>query len=153
MMKQYIGQGVFFLVGMGLLALAAVWSWSAVASASWPTVTGVVTKSEVRAHRSSSGSGNYSPDIAYSYAVDGKKYSATRVCFVPIMGQKATVKRVQTYKVGSSVDVHHHPSTPSRAVLEAGFSFHFMLGLVMFFSLVGLAAGTVPSILRKTQST
>jgi hypothetical protein len=120
-----------------LLVIGAVGVWSALRTrkrseraSGWPTVPGVITRSGLRkGHYSSSvGHGNakstvYTPHIAYSYEVGGKRFEGERVQFGTErrMWKKLPARAaIDAYPVGAEVQVHYDPRRPEDAVLTTG---------------------------------
>ena len=102
------------------------WSWWRVAqqkkaAASWPHVSGRITRSEIKQSRGTQGDSEYMPDIHYSYTVNGTGFSGTRVRHglmkLDLKGAEAMRGR---YPEGSAVEVHYNPDKPGDSVLETG---------------------------------
>jgi len=97
------------------------------ASSSWEATTAMVTQSELRRYRSysrrrSSGSYRREVEIEYTYQVNGKSYTGSRVSFGQSfisnsldLFKSETVKK---YPKGERVTVYFNPSAPSDSVLE-----------------------------------
>lgn len=116
-------------------------------SKNWPSVPGEVIKSEVETHRSD-GETHYLPDIVYTYAVDGKTYTSSKITVgdPPLDSNISPAKRAQAeYPVGKAVDVYYDPEVPSSSALKPGIRkndiglalitglFPF-IGILVFFS-------------------
>lgn len=116
---------IFVLLGI-FFAVQGVLEWDRAAkSASWPTVAGTVTRSEVTSHRSSTKgrtTTSYHAHIEFDYAVDGKALHGNRRTYkVMASSQSAANEAVAAYPVGRSVTVSYDPQDPERAVLEPGW--------------------------------
>lgn len=132
-----IGGAIFIVFALPPLQYAAT-------SKNWPSVPGVITKSEFRVWKSD-GNTHYEPDIAYSYTVHGKKYSASKITVGDgaLDNNVSKAKRLQAeYPVDKDVDVYYDPDLPESAVLQPGTkSGDLMLaGISAVFFFVGLLA-------------
>jgi hypothetical protein len=85
------------------------------ASASWPVVPGVVTAAE----RTKVG-WRMQPRVTFSYNVDGKAYSSSKVSFAAGVPKAEIEPVLSRYPVSRPVEVHYQPGNPALAVLEAG---------------------------------
>jgi hypothetical protein len=114
------------------------------AALSYATTPGRVISSEVKVIRSKRKSERnaYSPNIRFSYEVDGKPYEGNRYRY----GQMATADKsaaltVAQYPAGAAVTVYYRPSDPNESLLRPGvmgcdlFVLLFMLpfNVVMLF--------------------
>jgi energy-coupling factor transporter transmembrane protein EcfT len=142
-----LGFGLFFLVGgfmnpgveklagaiifTGIGILIALFSYSAyktsAESKDWPTVEGVIVKSEIEQQTSTSGEGtnkkttvNSYPKIAYRYQVDGQDHKCTKISFFSASGNANQV--VSRYPKGKTIRVYYNPAKPQQAVLVPGGS-------------------------------
>ena len=138
-----LGFGVFFLIG-GFMTptseklagavifpvigiVIALFSYNAYAtrmeSKSWPTVGGVIVRSEIEAHNSNS-SGSKTTEavqyakIAYQYEVGGQKHKGTRISLSSASNNAQQI--VARYPKGKSVQVYYNPDKPKQAVLVPG---------------------------------
>lgn len=91
----------------------------AVESAAWPTVPGLVTKSEPTSRLTGHGM-TYAFDFECSYTVAGQNHRTDRVQFgTGRVGSRDLIDGfVQKYPVNSKVTVRYNPDNPSDAVLE-----------------------------------
>ena len=138
---------IFVLLGI-FFAVQGVLEWDRAAkSASWPTVAGTVTRSEVTSHRSSTKgrtTTSYHAHIEFDYAVDGKALHGNRRTYkVMASSQSAANEAVAAYPVGRSVTVSYDPQDPERAVLEPGWDWSNAIPIA-----VGLFAIAFVSFLR-----
>ncbi|MDX9930873.1 MAG: DUF3592 domain-containing protein [Bacteroidales bacterium] len=132
-----VGAAIFFFFALPPLQHAAT-------SKSWPSVPGTITKSEVQVFKRD-GNTHYQPDIAYSYSVEGKKYSSSKITVGDgaLDNNVSKAKRLQAeYPAGKEVDVYYDPDLPESAVLQTGTkSGDLMLaGIAAVFFLVGVLA-------------
>jgi hypothetical protein len=140
-----LGFGVFFLIG-GFMTptseklagavifpvigiVIALFSYNAYAtrmeSKTWPTVGGVIVRSEIEAHDSTASSDGskkseavqYSK-IAYQYQVGGQSHKNSRISFSSSSGNANQI--VARYPKGKSVQVYYNPDKPKQAVLIPG---------------------------------
>ncbi len=131
---------VFFMWGLPPLEYSNT-------SKNWPSVPGEVIKSEVETYRRD-GNTHYLPDIVYTYAVDGKTYTSSKITVgdPPLDSNISPAKRAQAeYPVGKAVDVYYDPEVPSSSALKPGIRkndiglalitglFPF-IGILVFFS-------------------
>jgi hypothetical protein len=116
--------GIIMVIGGYLLAfhVGRPAMQKAEASEGWPTVTGVVTHSEVARDHDPDGT-MYSPDVEYEYTVDGEDYVGNTIT----VGAKVSTnvasgaqKKVNEYPEGREVEVHYDPDEPAESCLEPG---------------------------------
>lgn len=94
------------------------------ASIDWPSVPGLVNRSELEFHRNNVGTGkktNYRVEIIYEYVVDDQLYRNDVVRFD--QGELSTESKqllVSTYPVGRRVEVFYDPDDPGQSVLVRG---------------------------------
>lgn len=123
----WVGPVLFFLFGFFGLA-GGLWHLAKMISTLfWPAVKGVVVQSSVR-----SSDGFYSPDITYSFEVDGQKYESSAVDIGQVeSGDEADPEQiVRRYGEGKEVVAHYNPKKPGESVLIPGFNVPLLL---MFF--------------------
>ena len=130
-----VGGAVFFLFALPPLQYSNT-------SKSWPTVPGTITRSEVDVWRRD-GKTHYQPDIGYTYSVDGKKYSSSKITVgePPLDNNVTPAKRLQAeYPVGKEVVVYYDPELPESSALKPGTKTgDFLLaGIAAIFFFVGL---------------
>ena len=117
---------------------------NAKASESWPSVVGVVESSEVTTSRSD-GKTMYSPDVVYSFEVEGRSYKSSTISFGGSWSSSNSsdaYKLVTRYPVGTQVDVHYEVGAPSESVLEPGVTWksYIVFGIGLLFLGVGVLA-------------
>lgn len=149
-MRRFFSYGfpsIFLLVGIGLLIGGGFVLDMALKSKEWPSVQGMVTRSEVqRSYSSSSGSSHsslmYSALVTYDYQVNGEKITGDNITFGTYSssspkGANQTVKR---YPLGEPVKVYYNPKDPWNSVLEpgAGAVSYILLGIGGVFFLLGV---------------
>lgn len=132
-----VGAALFFLFALPPLHYAS-------ASNSWPTVSGTIIKSEIDVWRDD-GKTHYQPDIVYSYKVDNKKFTSSKITVgdPPLDNSITPAKRLQTeYPVDSEVTVYYDPEVPASSALKPGVhSGDYMLaGIAAIFFFAGLIA-------------
>ncbi len=130
-----VGGAVFFFFALPPLQYSAT-------SKSWPSVTGTITRSEVKIWKRDSNT-HYEPDIAYSYTVEGKKYTSSKITVGDgaLDNNVSKAKRLQAeYPAGKEVEVYYDPDLPESAVLQPGTkSGDLMLaGISALFFFIGL---------------
>ncbi|MEE4214464.1 MAG: DUF3592 domain-containing protein, partial [Bacteroidales bacterium] len=130
-----VGGAIFFVFALPPLQYAS-------SSKSWPTVQGVITRSDIDVW-TRDGKTHYQPDIAYTYSVDGKKYSSSKIN----AGEQAmdnnvnSAKKIQTkYPAGKEVTIWYDPGLPASSALEPGIKTGDILlaSIAAIFFLVGI---------------
>ncbi|NNF98209.1 MAG: DUF3137 domain-containing protein [Desulfobacteraceae bacterium] len=126
-MEQLSGAILFTGIGI-VIALSGYSAYkTGVESRTWPTVDGVIIKSEIEEQTSTTGEGankktevkSYAK-IAYEYRIDGQKFESKKISFSQTSGNAKQV--VDRYRKGTSVRVYYNPDKPKQAVLVAGNS-------------------------------
>jgi hypothetical protein len=117
----FLGAGIFVLV-WGFKNLK-----QAQASASWPSVSGMIVASTVEQTRSSGGDSElrYVPRVRYEYKVGETKYASERISFGGRTLHKSPAPaqaELAAYAVGKTVTVYHDPAVPNSSVLQPGVS-------------------------------
>lgn len=120
---EYLFPAIFILVGLGLFALAIVQQRKANATKAWPTANGVVLSSRLESHYSHDSDGGssitYSPEVEYSYTVDGVMHIAHQLAVGKANYDHFVASRkLAPYPQGTEVTVHYDPTNPNNAVLE-----------------------------------
>ncbi len=147
---------IFLLVGGGL----SWWGWNilqdARASASWPTVDGRVTRSEVTESTDADGGDSYSPEVTYEYQVNNRSYENSTIKFGEnsYSSRRRAEEIAATYPVGQRVNVSYDPNEPGQSVLEPGVTggSYIVLGIGALFvavSLIILIIAPIASVLRR----
>jgi hypothetical protein len=121
-----VGCGYFLAVSLtGLMltidGVSASRAFRQIRAAGYPTVTGVMLKSEVGIYNDDDSTG-YSPIVQYSYSVAGKRYVGNQYRY----GREESNDKewamgiVAWHPVGSQVEVHYSPTDPNDPVLLVG---------------------------------
>lgn len=117
-----------------------------VQSASWPSVQGTITRSEVEAVRSNK-STTYGLKVAYTYSVDGKRYEGSKYRSSAWRSGDAgfAEELVARYPLGARIPVYYRPGQPSEAMLQVGMGSAelFLLMVLLPFNLVALWLGAM----------
>lgn len=100
--------GAVFLL-YGIYVIGAYWS-----ATRWPVTTGAVGESEVVSGSESS----EFPRVIYTYSVDGRKFTSSRISPWVISTNARAAAIVAKYPVGKSVSVSYDPDRPERSLLE-----------------------------------
>lgn len=123
------------------------------ASTHWPSVEGVVQRSEVTTSRNSDNKTMYSAQVVYSYTVDGREFENDTVSFggkISTNSSRYARNVTNRYPVGRQVRVHYEPAAPANAVLEPGVTWrsYIVFAVGIAFLLVGLlmVAGPLGSL-------
>ena len=141
---QFIGRvffaGIFAVIGVGVLWWGIRDSRTAIKSVSWPSVTGQVITSYVSESSDDDGT-MYSANIHYTYIVNNREYSGSRVSHgdLSTSDSRDAAKIVARYPAEEQVSVYYDPSDPAQAVLATGFTSGLLLplGLGTIFTLAG----------------
>ena len=96
---------IFFIAFPFLFISARKKITAARASATWPSVPGVITASE-RGRRML----RQYPRVAYSYVVNGQPLSGTKTTFSGVVAPKETDTYLARYPVGQPVNVYYSPA-------------------------------------------
>jgi len=151
---------VFCAVGLVVAGLGWRELSEADASASWPSVKGEVTSSEVRKSTSSrtgrrrQRSTKYRAVVKYEYSVDGTIHTGNRISFDASSSSRSTAGRMTArYPKGAEVDVFYDPESPGEAVLERGKTLgtYIPLGVGLLFFAVGCVLTVKTLIDRKNR--
>lgn len=126
---------VLALISAGLFG----WAWSSYQrgqkSLAWPSVSGVIKASGVRASTSEDSSGtpstSYFPEVEYDYEVGYQGLSGFRIGVgnTSAPSQSAATAIAGRYAVGSKVEVFYDPADPAYAVLVRGTNLTLVLCL------------------------
>lgn len=141
---------VLFLAVVGLIPLLMGLRsiWRGLASARWPSATGVVLKagvSETRAGdtRSRETYTMYSAKLTFGYQVNGRDYTTETVQFGKALGSgdpsDAAVLMLR-YPPGAAVEVRRHPANPAIATVKPGVNVEVVLYLIAGLVFLVLAA-------------
>jgi len=136
-----IGGFAFFMWGLPPMQYAN-------ASKSWLSVPGEITRSEVDTYRKD-GKTQYLPDIAYTYTVEGRNYTSSKITVgdPPSTSNISPAKRLQAeYPVGEEVTVYYDPEVHSSSTLKTGIQKNDILlaiitGAFPFFGILIFGSG------------
>lgn len=122
---SYVFMVLFTVFWSGIVltfdGMFAVTTWKQYQSNHFQTVTGTITRSEVKTGRTSKGGTTYSPVLAYRYEVGSKNFTGTRIRFGGrVSGKSYANEMVNSHPVDSHVTVYYNPDDPSVALLEPG---------------------------------
>jgi hypothetical protein len=107
------------------------------AAMGWPTAAGTVTGPRIDETRELRGGFTYTPVILYRYAVDGLDYNGNRVAFGKTRGPHSAAEKVlQSYPVGSAIEVHYNLGRPQESVLQSGPNASYLVGNLVGASLL-----------------
>jgi Protein of unknown function (DUF3592) len=120
-------------------------------SVSWPAATGVITASRAQPTKTENNRNEYRLSVGYTYAVDGKTYSGTRITASDVYEKtrNAAEEALKKYPIGGEVSVYYDPDDPGSSLLETGMkkNVYALLGGSAFCFL--LAAAIVVSEVKK----
>lgn len=116
----------------------------AIASLSWPSVTGTITNSSIETRLNDDRAKHHLPIIVFIYQVEGAEYRSSRIKTWRILDGKQSGStpssktnaeyHVKKYPKGKQVDVYYSLNNPEKAVLEPGpWLTPFSLEFVEFF--------------------
>ena len=135
--------GIFFVVGLCVLAGMGGKVRKAFAARSWTPVPATVIKSDVRSHRGDD-STTYSVNVLYSYSVDGRELRSNRYAFMGGSSSGYDGKRevVRRYPPGTTFTAYVNPEDSADAVIERGFTWGMLVLLVplVFMGVGGVGA-------------
>lgn len=113
----------------------------------WPTTTGRITQSmqtrEVlytnvgRYHNWDVTAGRFY--VEYQYTVLGTSYASDRIDIFTAPGRRYPFTGERRFPLESSVTVRYDPRDPSRAVLETGVPWQWVLAALLSLGMLGLA--------------
>lgn len=111
-------------------------------SKSWPSTSGIVTKSEVDTWMKD-GKTQYGAVIKYTYQLEGKEYISYNIGVNNSSANNnmsAAKELVQEYPVGKTVDVFYDPELPEAAALKPGVRAGdiAIAGGMLLFAIIGL---------------
>lgn len=106
----------------------------------WPTVSGVIEKSELKRGLLREGLLKHQYDMLYRYTVNGKAYQSGRISFAGTLpGNHDIQGLLDAYRPGDKVEVRYHPKHPELAAIEADVSWRG--GKLTLFGLVSAVLG------------
>jgi hypothetical protein len=126
----------------------------AIAKASFQPIDAIVIRAQVEFQNTSDGT-TYTPDIEYTYTVNGQQYTSDRHSFFEISSSSRDFaqKIVDRYPINSQIIAHYNPSDPSKAVVEmddSSFPYFAILFLTPFHCIgIGLVFAGVSMSRRK----
>jgi len=138
------------LLCLGLGGRGAYWvindSRQGLASLGWRQTTGLVLRTGIEMSSGVRGVVEYSPKVAYRYAVAGQEYENDRISFPKRRGsgEKAYYQRQLDgrYPVGQPCTVYYNPRDPAESCLEPGMNVFFLV-MIGTVSALLLCAGLV----------
>ena len=137
---------LLLLVGVGI----SYYGWTildrARASASWPSVSGQVTRAYVDYSTDAEGADSYQPVLVYAYTVADQTFVNSRIKFGEnsYSSERPAREIVDRYPAGTRVFVYHDPADPGESVLEPGVSGGSYLVLGIGLLLVAISLATLP---------
>lgn len=118
---------LLLLLTLAHLAVAAWHIWWAEGAQQWPTVLGVVLRTDVS--EDSDGGVEHTPSVTYTYTVRGHKYTGTNWRCIPTTHAKrdAAEQAIRTYAPGTTTTVFYRSQNPATAVLVPAASWKHLL--------------------------
>ncbi|MBK1884521.1 DUF3592 domain-containing protein [Luteolibacter pohnpeiensis] len=98
---------------------------------------GVITSSNLSSVMTHSAANSvWSPRIKYSYSVDGREYSSSRIGLIHVYWAKFLAKLIYAkYTLGAEVTVHYDAHKPTTCALEPN-SWRILVGALVLFALI-----------------
>jgi hypothetical protein len=133
--------GIFFLIGLGIMAAGAMTYLKGNKVSGWATTQGQVVVSQI--NRSTGSNMKFFGFVEYEYTVAGNIYRSKTVTPAELMGisdttHQAATEKVAKYPAGKRIAVIYDPSDPQKSVLEKGgdSSLFILGGIFMVFGIV-----------------
>lgn len=109
---------------LALVGIAVLWSGTLRAHRmlmcpGWPTVSGVIEKSELKRGFMREGSLKHQYDMMYRYTINGKNYQSGRITFAGNHAGEDIQAFLAKYRPGHKVEVRYYPKHPELAAIEA----------------------------------
>jgi hypothetical protein len=143
---------LFFLIGTGILLFVFVPMVREVLDArNWNPTPCTIVASSVKSHSSDDGT-TYSVELIYAYTVDGREHKGWRYTFMggSSSGYEGKQEIVDRFPPGTKAVCYVNPGNPGESVIERGFTWEYLLGLLpLVFMLIG-AIGFV-AFMRKSR--
>lgn len=123
--------GCLLLLGLAMIGGTIAWNFDQFRTAFWPTVSGVIEKSEARRTRSY----RIQTDVICQYTVGGVTYTTNRLRVEPEYYRdiRFAIEDADRYPVGETVPVAYDPRKPHFGILEPGYdlmsNWFFVFGL------------------------
>lgn len=143
-----IGSIIFFFLGLRPLV-------KIILARDWNETPCKIISSQVGSHRGSKGGRTYSIDIIYSYEVNGRTYNSEDYYFLNFSSSGYSSKKavVRKYPTGKTAVCYVNPNDPEEAVLNRGFEWVLLIGLIpLVFVLIGLI-GFIVTLTRSGKKT
>lgn len=111
---------VFLVAGVAVLIYGIGLVLDARNAAHWPDTTARVVRADAQVVGREKDKRTYAPDVAYTFAVEGRTYEGRRVTLVPRnYPQDFAVRAVLArYPVGGTARVFYDPRDPANCVLD-----------------------------------
>jgi len=126
-MEKLAGSIVFTGIGIVIALFGYTTYKTGVESTDWPTVDGVIIRSEIEQQTVTTEKDGKKktevksyPKIAYQYQVGGQEYKGTKISFLSSSGNANQI--VSQYPKGKTVRVYYNPDKLKQAVLVPGNS-------------------------------
>jgi hypothetical protein len=147
--EKVIGVIVFF-IALGAITGAAFFYIEGKSTVKWPSVEGMVIKSDTRIQKEPGKSSTPTTiaDVWYAYSVDGVQYQNDTISHAQYGSSSAThaVREAHKYPEGSRLVVYYNPENPNDSILEHKMPWIFIglfagLGILCFFIAIGMYSG------------
>lgn len=142
------------LVGLVMVGIGVVLSWTGFASRSWPSTQGKILEMVIRSAPGKGATYRYWPEYHYLFEVDGKAYSgnALRAAGQPTMTEAKAYEIIRQHPKDSPVEVFYDPQNPSSCLLEPGIQVTFWIAFLLGGGTL-LAGGCLASLVSPGQRT
>ncbi len=110
----------------------------------WITTTATIISSEVITKKNSDSAVVYTPEICYSFKVQGEEYFSNRIRFLSGYESNSSAKAYEVtkkYPANSQVTIYYNPLKPKDSVIEPGVKTENIVFLV-----IGLALLVIPLV-------
>ncbi len=134
--------GLFFLVGLGMVAAGLRSVYKARTAAHWPVTSGVLESCELVEDSSGDGT-TYRVNVRYAYEALGQPYRGERVAFgYSGSSGRASHEALRARLAGArSVAVRYNPARPAEAVLTYGVNRSNLILLVFGVTWLAFVTG------------
>ena len=146
-----------FLLGCGILLFGCIFAgyalrqmFLAFQSSSWEKTSATMKRSslteisDVLKDGEARDNQRYHLDLLYSFDIDGKNYTGTRLKFGPLWGSN-NLRVIQNvlgqYPQNSTVNISYNPKNPSQCALQTQFDWSILVGVIIGLLFCAVGAG------------
>ncbi|MCC6739827.1 MAG: DUF3592 domain-containing protein [Planctomycetia bacterium] len=145
-----VAGGLGVLVGLATVALGAWETWRAAERESWPVVSGVVVRVEIRTDRVANGKPADSRVATYCYTLNDRPVIAEQSLAVPNLPitRKWRENKLRSLRSGPT-QVHYNPANPAESWILAEPPLWEQMVIGLAFTLMGLMIALAGSFKRR----